>query len=116
MNRSLRTVVVASRHPQRAELLDALLADTNDFDVIFVESIARSYSRIKQLTPDMVILFFEIEDVAACQLLSMLKIDRDVSGIPVVTCATRHDDSELADAIVEFDRDSPGRALAVSMN
>jgi DNA-binding NarL/FixJ family response regulator len=116
MSGSLRSVVVVSGHPHRAELLDALLVDTNDFDVVFVESIARGYSRIKQLTPDLVIVSSEIDDVAACQLLSMLQIDGDVSRIPVVTCATRHEESELDDDIVELDRDSPSRTLAIPMN
>jgi hypothetical protein len=36
----------------------------------------------------MVIVFCEIDDIAACQLLSMLKTDRDLSGVEVVTCTS----------------------------
>jgi DNA-binding NarL/FixJ family response regulator len=87
MSRSLRRIVMVSGHPQAAPNLDDLLVETNDYDVIFVESIACGYSRIKQVTPDLVIVLLEIDDFGACQLLSMLKVDRDVSRTPVVTCA-----------------------------
>ena len=81
-----------------------------------MESIAHGYSRIKQVTPDVVIVLSEIDDVAACQLLSMLKIDGELSRIPVVTRATRHVESEREDDIVEWERNSPGRTLAIPMN
>lgn len=90
MNRPPPSVVVAvSGDSLRAQLLDSLLVDRNDYDVIFVESVARGYSRIKQLRPDCVVVFMEIDDVAAYGLLSMLSVDRDVSGTPVVMCVTK---------------------------
>ena len=88
MNRPLRTVVLVSGHAPHAQALDALLMATSDYDVIFVESIAHSYSRIKRVVPDLVIISSEIDDVATCQLLSMLRVDRRSSAIPVLTCAT----------------------------
>jgi PleD family two-component response regulator len=115
-SRTPRSLVVVSGQAQRAELLDALLVDTNDYDIVFVESIARGYSRIKQVTPDLVVVHSEIDDVAACRLLSMLTIDRDVSRIPVVTCPMPYDVNELDDDIVEFDPDSPSRTLPIPMN
>jgi hypothetical protein len=84
--------------------------------VIFVESIECGYSRIKQMTPDLVIILLEIDDFAACQLLSMLKADRDVSRIPMVTCATRPKESELEDEITELEQDAPSWSLALPMN
>jgi hypothetical protein len=113
---SRRTVVAVSGHPQRAELLDALLIEANDYDVIIVESIAHGYSRVKQVTPDLVIVYCEIDDVAACRLLSMLKIDGDMSGIPVVTRATRGEDREFEDIIAELDRDPSCQTLAIQMH
>ena len=114
MSRSVRSVVVVSAHPQRA-LLDAMLVDTNDYDVVYVESIRKGYSRIRRVTPDLVV-FQGIDDVAACWLLSMLKIDGALSGIPVLTCAMRREESEFRDDIAELDRDSPSRAPAIAMN
>jgi hypothetical protein len=50
------SVVAVSEDPQRAALMDALLADASLRDVVFVESIAHGYWRIKQLTPDVVVV------------------------------------------------------------
>jgi len=78
-------IVTVSNDDARAELLAALLADAIEHEVIFVESLEHAYSRVKTLIPDLVILFLTIDDAAACQVLSMLKLDRETSGIPVVT-------------------------------
>jgi len=84
--------------------------DTNDYDVVYVESIKKGYSRISRVTPDLVIVLQEIDDVAACRLLSMLKIDGALSGIPVLTCAMRREESQFQDDIAGLDRDSQSRA------
>ena len=96
--------------------MDALLLDENDYDVVFVESVARGYSRIKQLTPDLVIVFLAMDDVAACQLLSMLTIDGETSGIPVVTWTTRPEPSSGEDIFAEVTRDLTCQITAVHMN
>jgi hypothetical protein len=49
-------IVVFCSDPRREELFDALLADLRDCDMVFVESIARGYARIKELRPDIVVL------------------------------------------------------------
>jgi DNA-binding NarL/FixJ family response regulator len=115
MSRSVRSVVVVSAHPQRADVWNAMLFDTNDYDVVYVESIRKGYSRIRRVAPDLVV-FQEIDDVAACRLLSMLKIDAALSGIPVLTCAMRREESEFHVDIAELDRNSPSRAHAIPMN
>jgi DNA-binding NarL/FixJ family response regulator len=111
-----RSIVAVSGHPHRAELLDELLVDANDYDVIFVESIARGYSRIKELMPDLVIVLLDIDDVAGCQLLSMLKIDGNLADIPVVTCATRPVDAELEDIVGGLIEDPSCLAPVVQLN
>jgi len=91
------TVVAVCGDGERAELLDALMfgdAD-GDADAIFVESISRGYTCIKQVAPDVVIVLLEMGDAAGCQLLSMLKNDRELSDIPVVTWTTRRFDGGL---------------------
>jgi chemotaxis response regulator CheB len=88
MSRSPLSVVAVSNDALRSELLDRLLVDDNDFDLIVVESIARAYSRIRELRPNIVVLFVEIDDVDACQLLSMLQADRALRGVSVLTCTT----------------------------
>ena len=116
MKRPLRTVVLASGHAPQGQSLDALLIATSDYDVIFVESIAHSYARIKQVVPDLVIISSEIDDVEVCQLLSMLQVDRRSSGIPVLTCATFSDQGDVDEDFPELDRDRPAQPLVAPMN
>ena len=116
MSRSPRSVVVVSEDSLRAELLAALMADTNDYDVFFVESIARAYSRIKKVNPELVVLYLEIDDLAGCQLLSMINMDGDVSGIPVMTVAAPHDRSTLTDVVSDVSRRSPRHVIGLQMN
>src|SRR5262245_51887878 len=68
-----QSVVAVSGDLLRAELLDALIVDENDYGPIFLEPMTGAYSRIKEEMPDLVIVYCEADDdVAACQLLSML--------------------------------------------
>jgi CheY-like chemotaxis protein len=88
MRTSGLSVMAVSNDALRPELLDRLLVDDNDFNVIVVESIGRAYSRITHAQPDVVVVFMNIDDVDACQLLSMLHSDRGLRGMSVVTCTT----------------------------
>jgi hypothetical protein len=116
ISRSHRSVVALSGHPQPGELLDVLI-DASEYDVICLESLARGYSRIKQLIPDLIVVFMDADDdVAVCQLLSMLTIDRDMCGIPVVTRRTRHKDNEIEEIIDELIRESSALTDAIQMN
>ena len=116
MSRSLRSVVAVSDDHERPELLDALTADTNDYDVIVLESIACGYSRIKQMTPELVVVCLGIDDGAACQLLSMLAMDGDTAAIPVLTWAARRGTSELEHIIAALNQDSLSHGTAIQMN
>src|SRR6266446_6636939 len=100
MNRALRT-----------QSLDALLVASSDYDVIFVESIAHSYSCIKRVVPDLVIISSEVDDVAACQLLCMLRVDRRSMGIPVRICPTFGEQDDLDDAFAALDQDTSTQSL-----
>lgn len=77
--------------PRRFE---AFLAVSNA-EEIFVESIARGYALIKELRPDLVVLFTAMNDEESFRPLSMLAIDRDTSGIPVVTYGSSLDRSNV---------------------
>src|SRR5713226_6308190 len=116
VNRPLRTVVLVSGRAPQAQSLDALLVATSDYDVIFVESIAHSYSCIKRVAPDVVIISPEVDDVATCQLLSMLRVDRRSSGIPVLTCPTFREQHDLDYDLAELDQDTSTQSLAARMN
>ena len=91
MSRPALSIVAVSNDALRPELLDRLLVDDNNINVIVVESIERAYSRIRQLQPDVVVVFMNIDDADACQLLSMLHSDRRLRGVNVVTCTTGPD-------------------------
>jgi PleD family two-component response regulator len=82
--RAVRTLMVVGREPDERVL--ASVTDTGGYDVIVMEPFTTAYSRIKRFAPSVVILSMEIDDVEACQLISMLKLDRDTSRIPVFTC------------------------------
>jgi PleD family two-component response regulator len=114
--RRLRTVVLVSGCAPQAQSLDALLVATSHYDVIFVESIVHSYSCIKRVVPDLVIISSEVDDVATCQLLSKLRVDRRSSGIPVLTCPTFREQHDLDYDLAELDDYTSARSLAARMN
>lgn len=115
MRRSLRIVLAVSGNPQRAEFLDALFPET-DCDIVVVESLAGAYSRVRREMPDLVIVLCEVDDLAACQLLSMLKTDAATSWIPVETWATRPETSEYSDIMSEVNVHTAPGGLAAQMN
>ena len=78
-------VVVVSKQSQLNGLLETVL-DAGQYDVVFVESTEHAYSHIKRLTPHLIIVCLDIDDLDGFQVLSMLKLDDDTKGIPVVTC------------------------------
>ena len=89
MSTSRLSVMAVSNDALRPELLERLLVDNNDFNVIVVESIERAYLRITQAQPEVVVVFMNIDDVDACRLLSMLRMDHGLRGVSVVvTCTT----------------------------
>jgi hypothetical protein len=116
VNRPLRTVVLVSGCALHGQSLDALLVATSDYDVIFVESIARSYSCVKKVVPDLVIISAEVDDVATCQLLSMLRADRRSSGIPVLTYPTFREQHDVGDDLADLDQETSTQSLAAPMN
>jgi PleD family two-component response regulator len=81
------------------DVLDVLepMLDAGKYDVVFVESSAHAYSQIKRVQPDLVILCLEMEDAEALTVLSMLKLDEETRGIPVVTYTTSGDEEEEDD-------------------
>jgi CheY-like chemotaxis protein len=91
MSTSSPSVLAVSNDALRPELLARLIVDDNNYNVIVVESIERAYSRIRQVQPEAVVVFMNIDDVDACQLLSMLHIDHDLRGMSVLSCTTSPD-------------------------
>jgi CheY-like chemotaxis protein len=89
-------VVVVSKQSQLNGLLETVL-DAGQYDVVFVESTEHAYSHIKRLTPHLIIVCLDIDDIDGFQVLSMLKLDDDTKYIPVVTCTVQADDEVSRD-------------------
>lgn len=89
-------VVVVSKQSQLNGLLETVL-DAGQYDVVFVESTEHAYSHIKRLTPHLIIVCLDIDDLDGFQVLSMLKLDEETKVIPVVTCTVSHDDQVTQD-------------------
>jgi DNA-binding NarL/FixJ family response regulator len=85
MNHSGVRVVAVSDEALRSTLLDSLADDASLHDVVFVERLANAYKRICQLAPELIIVLMRMDDEAACQLLTMLALDRELLAIRVVT-------------------------------
>ena len=85
-------VVVVSKQSQLNGLLETVL-DAGQYDVVFVESTEHAYSHIKRLSPHLIIVCLDIDDLDGFQVLSMLKLDDETKGIPVVTCTVTEEES-----------------------
>ena len=116
MRRPTRSVVAVSGDPARQDIIDALLAEENNCDVIYVEPIPRAYSRIRKIFPHVIVIFCDMEDAAACQLLSMLKIDPALAGIPVLTWATPPSGYDFERIVSDLLADPPLPANVLQMN
>ncbi len=77
-------VVIVNGSPEMLETLETVL-DAGHYDVVFVESSEHAYSQIKRVQPNLVILCVRIDDGDGFQVLSMLKLDDETRGIPVLT-------------------------------
>ena len=85
-------VVIVNGSPEMLEMLEAVL-DAGHYDVVFVESSEHAYSQIKRVQPNLVILCVHVDDAGSLQVLSMLKLDAETRGIPVLTYTSdRHGD------------------------
>jgi DNA-binding response OmpR family regulator len=109
-------VVIVNGSAEMLELLETVL-DAGNYDVVFVESNEHAYSQIKRVQPNLVILCLRIDDVVGFQVLSMLKLDHDTRGIPVLTYTTEYDGEEPEDDAEESsDQEIFAPKPAVRMN
>lgn len=110
-------VVVVNGTSEILELFESVL-DAGRYDMVFVESSAHAYTRIKGVQPHLVILCMRLDDADAFHLLSMLKLDEETRRIPIVTYAQDFDaTSETEDATDDDeDEDFPILRPSVTMN
>ncbi len=87
---SAQKVVIVNGSSEILELLEMAL-DAGRYDIVFVESNEHAYSQIKRVQPNLVILCVRIEEMVGFQVLSMLKLDDETRGIPVLTYTNEHE-------------------------
>jgi CheY-like chemotaxis protein len=87
---AMQKVVIVNGSTEILELFEPAL-EAGHYDVVFVESAAHAYSQIKRVQPNLVILCVRIDDAYGLQVLSMLKLDDDTKGIPVLTYTREHE-------------------------
>ncbi len=108
-------VVVVSKQSQLNGLLETVL-DAGQYDVVFVESTERAYSHIKRLTPRLIIVCLDIDDMDGFQVLSMLKLDADTKDIPVVTCTVTTEEEVERSESVEMPDDVFSQPVPLRLN
>lgn len=86
-------VAIVNGSPDILALVENVLS-AGHYDIVFIESVAHAYSHIKRVRPDLVILCVHFEGADTLQVLSMLKLDEETRGIPVLTYAVSCDKRE----------------------
>ena len=94
-------VVIVNGTPEILDLLESVL-DAGHYDVVFFESSHHAYSQIKRVQPNLVILCVRIAEADGFQVLSMLKLDDETRGIPVLTYTTEYDGQESEEEVPEL--------------
>ena len=108
-------VVVVSKQSRINGILETVL-DAGQYDVVFVESTEHAYSHIKRLSPNLIIVCLDIDDLDGFQVLSMLKLDNETKGIPVVTCTVSSGDDDIPEEAPEPPDDAFYEPPAMAMN
>lgn len=97
----VQKVVVVNGNTEVLGMLETVL-DAGRYDMVFVESSDRAYSQIKKVQPNLVILCARIEELNGFQLLTMLKLDDETKGIPVLTYTTEYEGQDFDAAISQL--------------
>ena len=113
--RSVQQVAVVSKQSQLNGLLETVL-DAGQYDVVFVESTEHAYGHIKRLTPHLIIVCLDIDDLDGFQVLTMLKLDHDTRQIPLVTCTVMQEEDVAQDASMDPPEDVFSEPPALQLN
>ena len=93
-------VVIVNGSPEMLETLETVL-DAGHYDVVFVESSEHAYSQIKRVQPNLVVLCVRTDEADGFQVLSMLKLDAETRGIPVLTYTSEHNGEQSEEQFAE---------------
>jgi PleD family two-component response regulator len=97
-------VAIINGSPEILALVENVLS-AGHYDIVFVESVAHAYSHIKRVQPNLVILCVHFDNMDALQVLSMLKLDEETRGIPVLTYTAGYEVQEEEDDEEEDEAD-----------
>jgi PleD family two-component response regulator len=70
--------------PESLAIVEPVL-DGRAYDVEFVASDDEPYATVAALKPDLVVVSLGLDDLAGFQLLTMLRLDPETAGIPVLS-------------------------------
>jgi PleD family two-component response regulator len=70
--------------PDALAIVEPVL-DGRAYDVEFVASDDEPYATVAALKPDLVVVSLGLDDLAGYQLLTMLRLDPETAGIPVLS-------------------------------
>lgn len=111
-NSASQQVVVVSKQPQLHGLLETVL-DAGQYDIVFVESTEHAYTHIKRLSPNLVIVCLDVDDLDGFQVLSMLKLDAETKHIPLVTCTISQEEEAAPEESPDAHEDMFARSPSV---
>ena len=100
----VQKVVVVNGNSDVLGMLETVL-DAGRYDMVFVESGEHAYSQIKKVQPNLVIVCARIEQLGSFQLLTMLKLDQETRGIPVLTYTSEFEGQDLETGISQLTDD-----------
>jgi len=89
-------VVIVGGDRDALEWLESAL-EPGRYEMLFVDEIGRAYSRIKEVSPTLVVLCSSLNDMGAFQLLTCLNLDEETRQIPVHTYTTEWDGQDSSD-------------------
>lgn len=94
------SVVVVNGTQDMLEVLDTVL-EPGHYDVVIADSTNDAYSLIKRVKPHLVLVGLRLDNLEGYQVLSMLKLDPEMSHIRVVTCTAGDDPEEPLGGLAE---------------
>ena len=86
--------------PESLAVVETVL-DGRAYDVEFVASDDEPYATVAALKPDLVVVSLGLNDISGFQLLTMLRLDPETAGIPVLSYVRDDEVSSLGQTDVD---------------
>lgn len=83
--------------PEALAVVEPVL-DGRAYEVEFVASDDEPYATVAALKPDLIVVSLDLDDIAGFQLLTMLRLDPETAGIPVLSYVKDDDVARLGPA------------------